>query len=82
MVIACIDFSNNGHRLHLMRSVIKSVLETGNTAICITNETDSIKDWIQENSGILDLSNLGMIKILLIVFMMQMNVRRARSCPL
>lgn len=49
MVIACIDFSNDGHRLHLMRSVIKSVLETGNTAICITNETDSIKDWIQEN---------------------------------
>ncbi len=48
MVIACIDFSNDGHRLYLMRSVIKAILESGHTAICVTNDTDEIKIWIDE----------------------------------
>lgn len=49
MVIACIDFSNSGHRMHLMCSVLKSIVSTGNTAICITNDTESIMQWMQNN---------------------------------
>lgn len=44
--IACIDFSNDGHRLHLMRSLIKTIISDGNKAVCITNNTNEIKNWI------------------------------------
>ncbi len=50
MTIACIDFSNDGHRLYLMRSMVNSILHSGHYAICITNDTDKIKEWVDKNS--------------------------------
>ncbi len=49
MVITCIDFSNDGHREHLMRSAIKSVLDTGNIAICISNDTRLLQSWVEQH---------------------------------
>lgn len=49
MVITCIDFSNDGHREHLMRSAIKSVLDTGNIAICISNDTRLLQSWVEKH---------------------------------
>jgi len=49
MLIACIDFSGHGHRLHLMRSIIKTIVEAGHNAICIMDETYPVKKWLDEN---------------------------------
>lgn len=47
MIIACIDFSNNGHRFHLMLSAVKTIIEAGKTAVCITDDTGKIKKQIE-----------------------------------
>lgn len=51
MVVACIDYGNGGHRLHLMRMAVKSLLKLGCKVVCITNETSPIQDWIEQNAA-------------------------------
>lgn len=49
MFIACIDFSNQGHRFYLMCLSVKCIAVSGHTAICITDDTKPVREWITQN---------------------------------
>jgi hypothetical protein len=44
--VAYIDFSIQGHRKHLMCSLIKATIREGAQAVCIINDPEPIKEWL------------------------------------
>jgi hypothetical protein len=48
-IIACIDFSNQGHRFYLMCLSIRGIAASGHQAICITEDTKPVREWMTQN---------------------------------